>query len=165
MAQGRAGYWLVIVPLGVLAQGQSREAVMAAIGRRARAEPVDPTICEREPIHIPGSIQPNAVMVAADPRSLAIQAHSANAFDVLVDDGIPLAGRALDGVLPRSFTDLIRACLASHTLDDGRSIRRILRLPGREGLTYYAVTHAHAGRVIVEMELAPEQPEDFGGAS
>jgi photoactive yellow protein len=35
MAQGRAGYWLVIVPLGVLAQGQSREAVVAAIGRRA----------------------------------------------------------------------------------------------------------------------------------
>jgi light-regulated signal transduction histidine kinase (bacteriophytochrome) len=68
-------------------------------------------------------------------------------------------------VLPRSFTDLIRARLASHTLDDGRSIRRILRLPGREGLTYYAVAHAHAGRVIVEMELAPEQPEDFGGAS
>ncbi|WP_246696656.1 histidine kinase dimerization/phosphoacceptor domain -containing protein [Methylobacterium planeticum] len=165
LAQGRDGYWLAIVPLGMLAQGQSREAVRAAIGRRARAEPVDPMLCEREPIHIPGALQPNAVMVAADPVSLVIQAHSANVLDVLVDDGVPLAGRALEDVLPTAFVGQIRARLASQTLDGGRSIRRVLRLPGRDGLSYYAVAHAHASRVIVEMELAPELPEDFGGAS
>ncbi|WP_244965536.1 histidine kinase dimerization/phosphoacceptor domain -containing protein [Methylobacterium soli] len=165
MVQGRAGYWLTIRPLGQIAQGRTREAVMEAIGQRARAEPVDPTLCEREPIHIPGSIQPNAVMLAADPGSLAILAHSTNVFDMLVDNGTPLLGRTVDEVLPKSFTDLIRARLASHTLDDGRSIRRILRLTGRDGRTYHAVAHAHAGRVVIEMELAPDQPEDFGGAS
>ena len=70
--------WLTIDPLESLGAGLSREAVMAAIGQRVRAEPVDASLCEREPIHIPGSIQPNAVMLAADAATLLVLAYSAN---------------------------------------------------------------------------------------
>ncbi|WP_336485351.1 histidine kinase dimerization/phosphoacceptor domain -containing protein [Methylobacterium nigriterrae] len=165
MRQGAEGAWLVIAPLGALGPGPSREAVMTAIGRRARSEPVDPALCEHEPIHVPGSIQPNAAMLAADQKTLRIIAHSSNIHDLFPAEGTPLSGRDLGAVLPASFVDVIRARIASATLDDGRSVRCALRLPGRDGATCYAAAHAHAGRVIVEIERAPERPEDFGVAS
>ena len=83
IAEGRPVTWLTIDPLESLGAGLSREAVMAAIGQRVRAEPVDASICEREPIHIPGSIQPNAVMLAADAATLVILAYSANVFEIV----------------------------------------------------------------------------------
>ncbi|GJD77611.1 histidine kinase [Methylobacterium gregans] len=163
MRGGQAHDWLTIEPLESLGAGPSREAVMAAIGNRVRAEPVDPSICEREPIHIPGSIQPNAVMLVADVETLTILAHSTNAFEILPDPGHGLDGRPLAAVLPLPFIDLVRARLAGGTLTDGRSVRRTLRLDGLEA-AYYAVAHAHAGRLIVELERAPDSPDDFGDA-
>lgn len=165
MHRGRSHYWLALRPLESLGAGPSREAVMAAIGRRVRAEPVDPSLCEREPIHVPGSIQPNAVMLAADAGSLAILAHSSNLRDLLPVAPAAIEGLPLAAVLPAAFVDLIRQRLAGATLDDGRTLRRTLPIAGREHAAAYAVAHAHAGRVIVELELAPEFPEDFGVAS
>ncbi|MHB2210353.1 histidine kinase dimerization/phosphoacceptor domain -containing protein [Methylobacterium sp. CM6257] len=164
MADGRPVTWLTIDPVESLGAGLSREAVMAAIGRRIRAEPVDASLCEREPIHIPGSIQPNAVMLAADAGTLRVLAYSANVSEIVDPVEPPLAGRPLADVLPADFVDAIRARLAAGTLDDGRSIRRRLILLGR-GATYFAVAHAHGGRLIVELELEPDSAEDFPTAS
>ena len=162
LLSGRTHGWLTIQPLESLGAGAPREAVMAAIDSRFRAEPVDPSLCEREPIHIPGSIQPNAVMIAADVHSLTIVAHSTNVGEVLPAGASTPAGRSLAAVLPLPFVDVIRARLASGTLNDGRSVRRTLRLDG--GTPYHAVAHAHAGRVIVELERAPDNPDDFAEA-
>lgn len=162
LRQGRDRHWIVVQPTGTLNAGQSREAVIAAVGRRSRSEPVDPTLCELEPIHLSGSVQPNAVMIAADAASLAIVAHSANVSDVVDEAG--LSGRPLAEVLPATLMNLIVPRLAAGTLGEGRSVRATLSLPGREG-SFHAVAHAHAGRVIVEIERAPDRPEDFGCAS
>lgn len=156
--------WLTISPLEQIAAGPSREAVLAAISQRSRAEPVDPSLCEREPIHIPGSIQPNAVMLAADAATLEILAFSANAADVLAPELFPPSGLSLEAVLPGEIVSAIRDGLAAHTLTDGRLLRRTLALPPREE-RFHLVAHAHLGRVIVELELAPERPEDFLTAS
>ncbi|AYO85042.1 histidine kinase dimerization/phosphoacceptor domain -containing protein [Methylobacterium brachiatum] len=156
--------WLTIDPIESLGAGLPREAVMAAIGRRVRAEPVDASHCEREPIHIPGSIQPNAVMLAADAETLHVLAYSANIEEIVDPQDPPLAGRPLDDVLPRAFVDAIRARLTAGTLENGQSARRRLTLAGRAA-PYYAVAHAHAGRVIVELELEPESVDDFPTAS
>ncbi|WP_419829080.1 histidine kinase dimerization/phosphoacceptor domain -containing protein [Methylobacterium sp.] len=156
--------WLTIDPLESLGAGLSREAVMAAIGRRARAEPVDASHCEREPIHIPGSIQPNAVMIAADAGTLQVLAYSANVDEIVDPVDPPLAGRPLEEVLPRDFVAAVRARLSAGTLSDGLSVRRRLTLTGRAA-PYYVVAHAHAGRVIVELELEPESADDFPTAS
>ncbi|MDP4001869.1 histidine kinase dimerization/phosphoacceptor domain -containing protein [Methylobacterium sp. NEAU K] len=160
VADGGPVTWLTIDPIESLGAGLSREAVMAAIGRRVRAEPVDASLCEREPIHIPGSIQPNAVMIAADAGTLLVLAYSANVTELVDPLEPPLAGRPLADVLPKDFVDAIRTRLANGTLDDGRSVRRRLDLTGR-GASYDAVAHAHAGRVIVELELEPDSADDF----
>jgi two-component system, chemotaxis family, sensor kinase Cph1 len=128
-----------------------------------RAEPVDASICEREPIHIPGSIQPNAVMLAADAATLLVLAYSANVAEIVDPTEPPLAGRPLADILPAEFVEAIRTRLARGMLEDGRSVRRRLRLPG-VGTPYHAVAHAHSGRLIVELELEPEA-DDFATAS
>ncbi len=158
-------YWLVIAPLEHVGVGRSREAVIAAVGQRARAEPVDPSICEREPIHVPGSIQPNAVMLAADAATLAILVHSANVGDILDDDGTPLDGRHLGEVLPEAFMALVEAGVAAGTMEDGGLLRQAVTLADRPDERYYAVAHVRSGRVIVELERAPDRPDDFGSAT
>jgi len=161
---GRDLCWLVLQAAETLGLGLSRDAVIEAVAQRAGAGFVDPALCEREPIHIPGSIQPNAVMLAADPETLAIQAHSTNIGEILADDAETVAGRSLVDVLPAGFLAEIRARLAEGTLADGRSLRRTIALRNLDD-RHYAVAHSHDGRLIVELERAPERPEDFGSAS
>jgi len=157
--------WLRIDPLEVQGIGAKREAVISAISRRVRAEPVDPSLCEREPIHIPGSIQPNAVLLAADAATLLVTAFSANVAEIVEPTDPPLLGRPLSNVLPVPFMDTVRARLGSGTLDEGRSIRRRLNFAGQPEVNYLAVAHVHAGRLIVEIEREPDIADDFRLAS
>ncbi|WP_232630994.1 histidine kinase dimerization/phosphoacceptor domain -containing protein [Methylobacterium sp. Leaf118] len=156
--------WLTLTSLGQIAAVPAREAVLAAIAQRSRAEPVDPSLCEREPIHVPGSIQPNAVMLAADAATFEIVAFSANAAEALPPGLFPPSGHRLDAVLPTPIVSAIRNGLATHSLSDGRLLRRTLTLPPR-GERFHLMAHAHLGRIIVELELAPERPEDFSAAN
>ncbi len=157
--------WLEIDALETIGFGSSREAVVSAIGQRVRAEPVDPSLCEREPIHVPGSIQPNAVLLAADAATLLITAFSTNVAEIVDSIEPPLLGRSLAEILPLPFIDLIRARLAIGALDDGGSARRRIRLPATGETNYLAVAHAHAGRLIIEFEREPDRAEDFRTAS
>lgn len=163
--EGRPVTWLRIDPLEALGIGATREAVVSAIGRRVRAEPVDPSLCEREPIHVPGSIQPNAVLLAADAATLLVTAFSTNVSEIVNPSDPPLLGRPLGDILPAPFLESVRARLANGTLDDGRSIRRRLRFGERPEVSYLAVAHVHAGRLIVEIEREPDIADEFRLAS
>ncbi len=57
-------------------------------------QPVDLTNCDREPIHIPGSIQRHGVLIACDINAVEIQRHSDNA-DALLGLGSDLNGKPL----------------------------------------------------------------------
>ncbi len=163
--EGSPVTWLEIDALENVSIGSSREAVVSAIGQRVRAEPVDPSLCEREPIHIPGSIQPNAVMLAADTATLLVTAFSTNISEIVDPTDPPLLGRSLTEIVPASFIELMRARLAIGALDDGGSVRRRIRFPATGEINYLAVAHAHAGRLIIEIEREPERAEDFRTAS
>ncbi|WP_245524636.1 histidine kinase dimerization/phosphoacceptor domain -containing protein [Methylobacterium nonmethylotrophicum] len=154
-------YWIITEPVEALAHGHRREAVQAAVSQRVRAEPVDPSLCEQEPIHVPGAIQPHAVLVAADVESLTVVACSSNVRDALDRDplGLPLA-EVLDGGL----VEQIRESLQGEAVDPGRIVRQRIVLPAA-GLPVEAVAHRNGERLIVELELAPAHPEDFRSAS
>jgi photoactive yellow protein len=155
-------YWIITEPVEALEHGHRREAVQAAVSQRVRAEPVDPSLCEQEPIHIPGAIQPHAVLVAADVDTLAVVACSGNVRDALDRD--PL-GQSLDAVLGTGLTDRIREALRGEGVDPGRTVRQRVVLPSTGGLPVEAVAHRNGERIIVELELAPAHPEDFRTAS
>nr|WP_238314372.1 histidine kinase dimerization/phosphoacceptor domain -containing protein [Methylobacterium crusticola] len=155
-------YWIVTEPVEALEPGHRREAVQAAVSQRVRAEPVDPRLCEQEPIHVPGAIQPHAVLLAADAASLAVVACSANVRDALDRD--PL-GRPLDAVLGGALAGEIRDALADGPADPGRMLRRRVVLPAAGGMPFEVVAHRNGGRILVELELAPSDPDDFRTAS
>lgn len=152
-------HWIALTPV----PDAVRSDGVAIVERRSRAETVDATACEREPIHVPGSIQPGAVLLVAD-ANLSIVAHSANFGDVYIHGDVPLIGRGLDVVLPAAVVERLRVALASDGLDDGSVVSQTLRLPSAAGEPFLVVCHAQAGRVIVEVEPVPDRPEDFGPA-
>ncbi|WP_346622330.1 SpoIIE family protein phosphatase [Blastococcus montanus] len=70
-------------------------------------EPVDLTNCEREPIHIPGSIQPRGVLIAVSDPDWIVQQVSENLADLT---GLPLRealGRPLADVLGAAAADAV----------------------------------------------------------
>jgi chemotaxis family two-component system sensor kinase Cph1 len=67
----------------------------------APGEPVDLTNCEREPIHVPGSIQPRGVLLAVSEPDLVVRQVSRNLADVV--------GTAWDDALGRPLAEVIGA--------------------------------------------------------
>jgi len=65
----------------------------------APGEPVDLTNCEREPIHVPGSIQPRGVLLAVSEPDMVVRQVSRNLADVV--------GTAWDDALGRPLAEVI----------------------------------------------------------
>ncbi|MGA7438469.1 MAG: phytochrome, partial [Luteibacter sp.] len=59
----------------------------------------DLTACDREPIHIPGSVQPHGVLIVADAATQRVLQVSENAVDLLGLEIEALLGAALHEVL------------------------------------------------------------------
>ncbi|WP_217362938.1 histidine kinase dimerization/phosphoacceptor domain -containing protein [Roseicella sp. DB1501] len=164
-------YWIMHRVLGTLPPTRHRLAAdraQDAVARRARAEPVDPDICEREPIHLAGAVQPHAAMLACDPTTpgLKVRACSDSLADLLDGAGPEeIIGHGLAIALPVPAVQAIRAALETGALHDpAHPWRDTLRL-GQRGVTCLATVHLHDGRLVVELERVPEQPEDFHAAS
>jgi chemotaxis family two-component system sensor kinase Cph1 len=164
-------YWIVIRPLGTLPPSRHRmaaQAAVAAVTQRAQAEPVDPSLCEREPIHLAGAVQPHAIMLACDPTAsnLTVRACSDNVADAL-DGAEPssIVGHPLAELLPTALLAAIREALAAGALADAaRPMRRLVRL-GPQEAPFLAAVHLHDSRLIVELERVPDRPEDFDAAT
>ncbi|WP_369131146.1 SpoIIE family protein phosphatase [Modestobacter roseus] len=65
----------------------------------APGEPVDLTNCEREPIHVPGSVQPRGVLLAVSEPDMVVRQVSRNLVDVV--------GMAWDDALGRPLAEVL----------------------------------------------------------
>lgn len=114
-------------------------------------ETVDLTNCDREPIHIPGSIQPHGVLLAFVEPSLEIVAASGNGAQAF---GVPaegLVGRTLGAII--AADDVAR--VVAHRAEEGRSGLDAfpLRTTGDGAArTWTALVHRHEGLGILELE-------------
>ena len=61
-------------------------------------QPLDLTNCDREPIHIPGSIQPHGILLVVDPNSEVVLQAAGDPADSLATQHPPL-GRPLHDLL------------------------------------------------------------------
>jgi len=139
----------------------------------APGEPVDLTNCEREPIHVPGSIQPRGVLLAVSEPDMVVRQVSRNLGDVVGmawDDalGRPLA--EVVGIVPaqaiarstRAFGDLRERNPVEVTLDcDGtpRPVDAILHRavhPAEDVVRPVAAssTTASVSTLVIELEPA-----------
>jgi hypothetical protein len=125
-------------------------------------QPVGPDLstCDREPIHIPGSIQPHGVLlVLAEPELTLVQA-SANAGDVLGQPPGALLGQPLDALLHPEGVAVVRGGLANPSLERTPLYLGALCVT-RDGAEhgYDVIAHRIAGLLVVELEAA-----ETGGA-
>lgn len=121
-------------------------------------EVVDLSNCEREPIHIPGSIQPHGLLLAVDAATLCVVQWSVNAPGV-----VGLAGESLPG---RPIADLVDPAtdeMLERLVGDGAEA---VMMPLRTRFTHakldrmhLGVAHLYQGVLIVEYELIHSQHE------
>ena len=142
---------------------EHREA-MLAVDLRSRAESVDPSVCEREPIQIPGSIQPPNGLIGIDPDTFDVTVSSENLAELLGIDGQPVLGRTLDTILPAQFVEALREELRDGRIPHGPPIRHDVSV-GTPPRFFAAMLHRHDGRVVIELEATPVNPRDFGAPS
>ncbi|WP_457089045.1 ATP-binding protein [Microvirga sp. P5_D2] len=116
---------------------------------------LDLTACEREPIHIPGSIQPHGVLIAVDRADMKIAHASANMALVLGLDAPSLLNRPLHEVLP-DLVALIEADVAEPSSGEGARSIRSIRLNTPKGDTHFDAVVSRSGNyAVLELEETP----------
>ena len=124
----------------------------------------EPDACEREPIHIPGTIQPHGVLLSVDPRDWTIAQVSVNSASLLNEAPEALTGQPLSHLLePDTVATLAERDLSPvfpHLYD---SIPVSLRTASKRPLG--CIAHFHDGRIILEFEepsgMQPGHTEDL----
>jgi light-regulated signal transduction histidine kinase (bacteriophytochrome) len=115
----------------------------------------DLTACDREPIHIPGSVQPHGVLIVVDAMNERVLQVSENAVDLL---GVPL-----DELLGAPLQDVVT--LPAHLFDDDERPAHSAWTPvafplGQRGGTWHASVHAYGTRWMIEIEPREAYFED-----
>ncbi|MDE1158673.1 MAG: HWE histidine kinase domain-containing protein [Neorhizobium sp.] len=112
-------------------------------------EAVDLTNCDREPIHIPGSIQPHGCLIACDPSGSVVLHHSANVGAMLGVTG-EIIGARLEEVVGGDVAHALRNALATSDDPARPALRHGLRLISGENMD--VSLHRHEQKVVIEFE-------------
>lgn len=119
----------------------------------AAIEAVNLTNCDREPIHIPGSIQPHGCLLACDIQASQVLRHSTNTAEML---GVAseINGSALDAVIGPEAVHTLRNALAT----SGEGTRPVLLFGVRivSGRRFDVAIHRFKSTVIIEFEPASD---------
>lgn len=114
------------------------------------------SVCDREPIHIPGSIQPHGLLLALQEPDLVI-VHSSRGAEAVLGAGGAVIGRTLEEVSP-SLAALLAGPGRSEAEEPGTRYLATLALPGRNGSrSYDAVVHRSADLIVLELEEGLEE--------
>lgn len=114
---------------------------------------VDLSNCDREPIHIPGSIQPHGCLLACDANAAIVLRHSANAPAMLRLPG-RINGRPLGELLGEAAAHALRNALA--TASDAARPALLFGLRLASGGAFDVAVHRVKAAAIVELEPASE---------
>ncbi len=112
--------------------------------------------CEREPVHIPGAIQPHGALIAMDEQLLEVRQVSANLESILGVKAQDALAMTPERLFTRRWLDQIRTWLDSPnsygalivSLRGGGRVQRFRLLPYRSG-----------SRVVAELEPISGHPE------
>ncbi|WP_422928765.1 ATP-binding protein [Singulisphaera sp. PoT] len=122
-----------------------------------RPDDVDLSSCDREPIQIPGSIQPFGILLTFNPSDWTVAQASDNCTDAF--------GKPVDAVIGSTLADLfgaekgaaLRGWLQNPALERNPQFFGFLHLKGdTDGRMHSVVAHRSEGVVIVELEDASD---------
>lgn len=112
---------------------------------------VDLTNCDREPIHIPGRIQPHGILLACDTDLSTVRRHSLNAAEALALPFDDINGRRLEDIVGNDCAHDLRNALLRSADPARPGLILGLRL-ARPDAVFNVAVHQYKGAVIVEFE-------------
>lgn len=110
-------------------------------------EPIDLGNCDREPIHIPGSIQPHGALLAVTRGGLVVAQASTNTGDLLGVAHEALTGAPLATLLDAASLGAIEAVAGSPSLLASQALT--VEIDGR---AFELCAHRASGLVVIELE-------------
>jgi chemotaxis family two-component system sensor kinase Cph1 len=114
---------------------------------------VDLTNCDREPIHIPGSILPHGAMLAVDPATMLVEQVAGDTLGLFGRDAASLTGQGLADVLNAEQLQRLRELLQSSSLARPRHLLDpLLRVVPDRAID--ASVHLSDGALVIEVEDA-----------
>ncbi|MCD0417041.1 GAF domain-containing protein [Rubrivivax sp. JA1024] len=122
------------------------------------ANEVDLTSCDREPIHIPGRIQPHGCLLACDAQAVRITRASQNAGAILGRE-TPRTDEPLAGYFHEDDAHALRNALAQ-AVDPKRPALIFGWRDSATGRTFDVSLHRHDGTSIIEFEPAAADEAD-----
>ncbi len=123
------------------------------------ADRLDTTACDREPIHVSGSIQPHGVLMSLDPSNLSVLQVSCNTREMLGLEPESILGKKLDEFLNAGDAHALSQHIEGISREFGTAYLRSLRSPVSD-LFFCASAHRYDTALILELELA-DPPESF----
>ena len=109
--------------------------------------------CDREPIQIPGAIQPHGVLLVINEASWRVEQLSANADALLASPAARLAGLDIEQVLGKMGAAQVREAATFESLDEVNPLSVAL-----EGGRVDCIMHRHDGLLLLEFEHPAELP-------
>ncbi|HEV7284234.1 MAG TPA: histidine kinase dimerization/phosphoacceptor domain -containing protein [Kaistia sp.] len=120
------------------------------------AEP-DLTDCDREPIHIPGSVQPHGLLLAVEPETLRVLQAAGDTAGMLGLGIGDLIGQAVDAVLDAGWVSSIRSSLAAEPSEP--LYLGTLPAPGDPGRVLDLTAHLRDSVLVLEFEPGTPDPK------
>lgn len=120
--------------------------------------PIDLTDCDREPIHVPGAIQPHGVLFALASETLEILHVSENVVDLLQMSPSDLLGQSITRILDPEDAPALSELLKNAN----QRFVNPLQIPIRIGSSqkfFDAVVHQQGGWTLVELENPASESE------
>jgi light-regulated signal transduction histidine kinase (bacteriophytochrome) len=119
---------------------------------RGAPENLDITNCDRELIHIPGSIQPHGVLLALDADTTVLQV-SENVQTVLGKKADAVLSKPLANLVGQAPASVLQSQIARSPLTNAPSYLSEITVNGG---VFLALAHQHDGVVILELEPATQ---------
>jgi len=129
-------------------------------GNVATSPKVDLTNCDREPIHIPGLIQPHGLLLVIKEPELEIVQLSNNSFEFLKLHPQQLVNQPLESLLGSKQIDDLQKCL-SQDFEGVNPLKLSIKISD-QNLAFDGIIHRSDGVLILELELTQlKQEVDF----
>jgi len=133
--------------------------------KRSTNEPefgaADLTNCDREPIHIPGSIQPHGAMLVYDPSTQLVTHASANAASMLGVEADGLVGRALHDAIGSEAAHAVRNTVAKSIAPAAPGLLFGHTVAGSDQ-RFDVAAHTYLGRTFLEFQPSAQDADAYG---
>lgn len=120
--------------------------------------------CEKEPIHIPGAIQPFGILLTVEPRHFVIRNASENCASFWGMSAVALVGRSFADFLSLQELTRLRRYLDEPSNDEKSPLSIALSIGTNKADSVWKV-RAHRHRDTLYMEMEPDTAGDHGEGS